>query len=738
MKRGVAGRTGLFLVLALGVIVLTAGCAGIGNDSPIGADEPDRPAIFEETVESLDGENASAFEAAVTDEDGALTDEGERFLTALESDAEIGEPHRTAVARSIAQDGLETESVETLEQLLESTDGSQSTILAHGLRDTSGDGILDGEARLLGVDPATAQPELADAVVSLRASGYESGDVEYLKRVETLRNDDSLYQQARSLALIEDGTANGTATEADRWALQDDSGDGILNGMAASLGIDAAETHVQLGSYVTRLAPGGYHETELDYLRAVAAIDGSSPEWRQAEALGLLNETVDSGTVSGETVAALAQREDGLLHGFADRLALGQDTDNETVAELATALTVDGYTDEDVQFLQQVAVVTGDAVLYEQARSLDLLDEPVTNGSVGPSATAAIVDGSGDGLLHGMAERLGLDPAGSHPTVAEFATPLAEDGYSDTEFAYLSRIDELAETRGNEYELWSQAENLTLLHDAVANGSVTSQQVWGIENDADNQLLNAMEVEFGTDPELADTSGDGYEDHIAWGPMRDLGLAVTPGEVDLHVEIDSVEGQEPPTPDQRAEIRSTFREEPGPEVGPIHVHFHDCEHDRESIESVESMQDVAEDYRSIRGLGIHYLLVNDGTVATEDNDVPGVAYLSETEPSWMIVDGTLSERARTDIETSVIAHELGHSFGVLDSDFDGVDSEEYTATEYESVMNYNHWTPVTFSAGEPFDDYAQMASQSFGAYHQNVSALERMWEAGAVDHDVLC
>ena len=103
------------------------------------------------------------------------------------------------------------------------------------------------------------------------------------------------------------------------------------------------------------------------------------------------------------------------------------------------------------------------------------------------------------------------------------------------------------------------------------------------------------------------------------------------------------------------------------------------------------------------------------------------AELSMGGESWSL-GGT--ERPRTFVEIDDEVNTIRYV---------GPDSvTEYTGGEYTSVMNYNHWTPVTFSNGEPFDDYDRMAEQSFGSFHQDRSALEEMWENGAADPDALC
>jgi len=476
----------------------------------------------------------------------------------------------------------------------------------------------------------------------------------------------------------------------------------------------------------------------LAYLRTVASFSENGTALAQARYLGLLNETADRGAVDRAAVESLRVTESGVIAGFAGRVGLNNRTDNTTIATLSDGLAADGYGESDVAYLERAAALSESAFGIEQARSLGLLGEAVANGTATATDRARLADTAGDGLLDSTARSLGLDPAVAHPDVAAFAEPLAVGGYNGMEFAYLERIDELSEYRGNDYEVWAQASQLGLLDDAVANGTVTERQLWALRNNASNRLLNGMEVEFGTDPAVADTSGDGYADHLAWGPLRDLGLPVTPGQVDVYVEVDTVAGQSGPDADQRGTVRSTFRSEPPEGIGPINVHFRQCADDRESVSGTGDLRERVGEYRDVTGLGFHYMLVNDGSLDFEGQRAAGLTYIARGEPSWIVVDGTIGSRATPDHESSTIAHELGHSLGVLSEDFAGVDSREYTGGEYTSVMNYNHWTPVTFSTGEPFDDYERMAEQSFGSFHQDRSALREMWDEGAADPEALC
>ena len=547
----------LLPVIGFVAITVLIGCVAIQ------AQPAERPAVYGNTTASLDDAEATAFETALTDENGELTPQGEAFLLRLDAVEAIDPAYRDAVARSVARDGVDNRTLTRLDYLLDSSPTVQQTAFAHGLDDTNGDGLLDGEAAVLGLDPEESAPATVTAAKQLRTDGYDETDVTFLTRVATL--DNATLAQARALGLVTAAIKNGTAADAD---------------------------------------------------------------------------------------------------------------------------------------------------------------------------LAALSDTAGDGLLDEVAVRHGLDPTASHRVVADLATALATGGYDARDRAYLDRVAELTTYQGHKYEFWVQADETGLL-DPPADGRVTEQNLWGLQNDDDDRLLNAIEDSFGTDPEVADTSGDGYEDHLAWGPLRDLGLTVTPGEPDVHVELEASTGYNFPTDSQRETVQETFAAEPTTS-GPVNVHFYECASDRPDIDGQDHLNDRVDDFRTMTGIGAHYLLVSDGPFDLSGNNVAGIAYLSNSSSSWMLVDGSLPERAGAEYETSTLAHELGHSLGLVPEDFEGIDSREVSPSSYRSVMNYNHWTPVTLASDGPLDDYAEMERSEFGSYHTDTDALETMWDEGEIDERVTC
>ena len=482
-------------------------------------------------------------------------------------------------------------------------------------------------------------------------------------------------------------------------------------------------------------------------LHSIEAID---PEARDAVAASVASEaTVDTTTmeridrilaspdpfrVTVFTEGIEDTSGDGLLDGEVVALGLEPAEPSPNVARIAEPLADDGYSPTAVAYLQRVAAISSSNFQWQQAEAIGLLDEAVDNGTVEASTIDALEDSSGDGLLDGMAVELGVHPGEESPAVAAVAEPLATGGYASLDVTYLERVATIADYQGNEYEVWAQAESLGLLDDAVANGSVGSDDLWALENDADNRLLNGMEREFGSDPTLADTSGDGFADHLKWGPVADLGLPAHPTQPDIYVEVDTVTGIDHPSPAQYERIQTTFVEEPPDHIGPIYVHFIDCNPAVEPVTTTGEIQDRTTEYRDIRGLGFHYLLINDGPVYWFGDEVSGIAWPGPYGEPFMMARGDLNPGA----ETSLIAHELGHKLGIFANDFEGVDSTTYSFEEYNSVMNYNRTEEITFSTAPPFNDYEHMVDREFGSSYESIDRLEAMWEAGSIDEDVLC
>ena len=449
--------------------------------------------------------------------------------------------------------------------------------------------------------------------------------------------------------------------------------------------------------------------------------------------------------------------EHGLLVGEINAL---EASERELILDIARSVRDGGYTEDDLAFLHGLSEL--DDVQYALIRTdgQERLEVIIRDGSTSSEDIWLIEDDAGDGVANGLHAFHHGDPSESHPELAalldaieddgvdandlavvravipapitiSFAEALGPEDYPDHEVVYIERVSAISHDRDNPYEKWSQAEELGLLHDAIEDGTVSEETVWAIQNNASNRLLNGMEVEFGTDPEKADTSGDGFEDHLKWGPMQDLGLTVHPDQVDVYIEVESDRHADAPSSAQQETIRAFFQEEAPDDIGPVHVHFFEYRDDLEPVEDIRDMQSQAQD-RNLDGIGFHYLVMTDTPFYYFGDPASGAAWVNPLGPSWMVVVDSHS----TDFVTATIVHEMGHGFGILPTDFEGVDSHAYSADDYPSVMNYNVHHELMFSSGDPFDDWAWMAEQRFGADHLDRSGLETMWEAGSVPEQI--
>jgi hypothetical protein len=575
--------------------------------------------------------------------------------------------------------------------------------------------------------------------------------------LETLEAVDELGTQQRD-AVVESVVAEGSldgrtaesldqllaspdsfATEALTAGLADSNGDGLLDGEAEALGLDATEPDDRVVEVAVQYRDGGYDDRELAAIRRLAELDSFG--WTQTTELGLL-ENISDGDVTEADLRALEDTSgDGLLDATAGHLGIDADQRHAELADVAATLGEDAFSLLGADYLDRLAVVLNDERTAEQVAYLGLLDDELE--TVTREDVDTISDEDGDGILNAMEAELGLDPTEADRDVGTVVTHLAQGGYDASEREYIDRIIDFREYEGHDYEYWAQAEELGLLDEAIANGTVTDRQRWKLANDDSDRLLNGIEAEFGSDPDVNDTSGDGYADHLLWGPMQDLGLNVTADAVNVFVEVDLVDGVREPSDQQVEAIQNLFENEPPGDIGPINVRFRVCHTEQDDVVKPDDMIGETVDDRNITGLGFHYLLLSDGLVAGGTRGATLTLPVDDEQydgyTSWMVVDGKIWRNAGELNQAGTIAHELGHALGIGGGAYEGVDSTEVSADEYASIMNYNYpIDDLTFSTGDPFDDYERMANQTFGSHFQDQSKLEAMWEQGEADEDALC
>lgn len=336
----------------------------------------------------------------------------------------------------------------------------------------------------------------------------------------------------------------------------------------------------------------------------------------------------------------------------------------------------------------------------------------------------ALADSSGDGIRDGFL--IGSTGAGPvlerlhepRPVVAEMRSNLATEGYTERELAYMSTAVRYSSHKGSPYEVWAQAERHELLVEATTDGEISETEPRKIRNSSNDRLINAQAEAFGFDPTRSDTAGDGFPDHLSWLLAEAFDYPLHPTEPNVYVEVVAAEGVDHLSANEREELVDLFANAPGE---PIHLHLYEGASDVTPLPNGTRgalLGRASEAER--RQFGHHFVLLND----RQFGDRSG---FNTRAASW--IDGSLPWTERT----SIVAHELGHSFGISGGAFGGVDSEQYSPEEYASVMNYAADDDfVGFNDDDPFDDWERMREQQFGRRYLDRSGLRQAWQNGSV------
>ena len=356
-----------------------------------------------------------------------------------------------------------------------------------------------------------------------------------------------------------------------------------------------------------------------------------------------------------------------------------------------------------------------------------LADGEESDLATGPLAA----DTDGDGVSDAREVESGSDPTRADTD---------EDGLNDGREAELGTDATAADTDGDGFPDDEEVAGETdptvadTDDDGLADGREADLGTDPLADDSDaDGLADGAEADRGTDPLVRDTDGDGFAD----GPevhRTDVLHSADPLRVDVYVEVDRVEGTRLP----HSEVRRVVEEYGDAPVGAeghrgisLHVVYNESglaergpvsvtgRPDGDGADTV-SVEAYKEDHYDYRGYGYHYLLV-----APEVQDVPGSEVLGEAGDGEFVVQSLAVE----DVRGSTLMHELGHSLGLDRRDFDGIDSREYTAEEYPSVMNYETGPQhYGYSAGEPFDDWSAIVED---LYVPDTSRLEEDVEGEA-------
>lgn len=248
-------------------------------------------------------------------------------------------------------------------------------------------------------------------------------------------------------------------------------------------------------------------------------------------------------------------------------------------------------------------------------------------------------------------------------------------------------------------------------------------------------LTDGNEVhKYGTDPTRIDTSGDGISDFVSiYGPQEypNIYEGVDPLQYDVIVEVtymkESPFGDAKPAFDQEtlSTIRQSFADAPveNPDgttgVNINLIGYPDKAAEYEERTSVERYYETLKNETHVSdGYGTHHALI------VEDARIDGQNVLGATR---IRSDGMIVENQGESIATGMtLVHELGHAFGLSNSQFDGIDSTNVSTSEYQSIMNYNH---VNACAG------AQTFSECRNGVTQENAFQYSDGDGGPNDHD---
>lgn len=239
-------------------------------------------------------------------------------------------------------------------------------------------------------------------------------------------------------------------------------------------------------------------------------------------------------------------------------------------------------------------------------------------------------------------------------------------------------------------------------------------------NDADTDsdgLEDDEEVnQYETDPNDEDTDNDGLSDY-AETHGNGLLEETDPLKRDILVEIDYMEGDRP-SESEIERVEEQYAEAPikSPDgsSGINLVIEVDDEVEQDAPTDPEDLDRLMEQNFDHEDQGVFYGVA----VQDAENDNEEVAGFSS--PGYdngqfaFMVDGENDEEFVDGSTSNLISHELGHSFGLSNDDYEGIDSTDVPEHEYDSVMNYNaDITQVKYNTGEPFDDWDYIEDEQY-------------------------
>lgn len=249
----------------------------------------------------------------------------------------------------------------------------------------------------------------------------------------------------------------------------------------------------------------------------------------------------------------------------------------------------------------------------------------------------------------------------------------------------------------------------------------------------DYDYLNDYEEikEYNTNPVKPDTSGDGFKDGFLEEANEEYPALykgeLNPNKRHIFVYVSRTEGA-PFLKGEIEYIEQLFENSPISYNGERGVEFHVIYNDKPITDdnslSYEELENIHRNM-DIDNMGFHHIVITD-EIENEKDNVIGV---TRPNKSLMLVKHQDERRYYTNEQVkyktgTTALHELTHSLGLTNSDFEGIDTKKYSHEQYPSVMNYNYKENSNYnlSSNHRFDDWQYIEDNMLSP---NTSKLEQ-------------
>lgn len=324
-------------------------------------------------------------------------------------------------------------------------------------------------------------------------------------------------------------------------------------------------------------------------------------------------------------------------------------------------------------------------------------------------------DTSGDGIRDGTAVGLGLNPTDQYPAVGNLTGQLDNNDLTASEKDWLRLV--MDNPNNTVPQVVEQG-----YHE---DGEITADELnQSRDNDADG-LIKALDPDD-SDP---DVDGDGFVDGVEYQCLEDSNVS----RMDIYVEIDRMEGVDKLSPRAEERIVEHFDNAPV-EGGGINLHLVYSEvvpasdelYTNETEGELNDFDDYYDAFYDHDGEGYHYVLLANGEVINEGEDVGGVSPFPGAFVDSPIYR-TGGENSSDTYAMTGFIHELGHSLG-LRSAYVGIDTLEIPFEKYPSVMNGN--------VGFPFAEDIREDRFAFYGYSDGTNSEQDFDDWGYLENNL--